>query len=181
MPQAKNPVLSIIVRRFAPAEKDAVLQALGALQEAAAKRSDYLGHHNSLDCTEESCELVNAFAFSSREALENWERSETRKAHLEKLDALPITATRHADIDGLAQLLPPTAQLRKAEIVLILIFWITALGTGLGALADALLPAAAPNGFWRSLSLITVNVLLISYLLLPWSSRALLWLKARIR
>ena len=37
------------------------------------------------------------------------------------------------------------------------------------------------TGFWREVLLISVNVLLISYIFLPWSSRALTRLKSRLR
>lgn len=179
MSNQARPALSIIVRRFRHEFKDEIMQSLRELQKAAADQPGYLGDHNSLSEHHEYCELVNVFAFSSRTNLERWESSDLRNKYLAELDRHPQEATKHTHFDELAQLLSPTSQVSKIEIVIILIFWILVLGAFLGYLADYLLPAAFPP-VWRSVLLISVNVILISYVFLPWSSNGLTKLKSRI-
>ncbi|MFD2741361.1 hypothetical protein ACFSUD_17435 [Sulfitobacter aestuarii] len=176
MPNDARPVLSIIVRRFHQDRKADILHSLHRLQQVAADQPGYLGDHNSLSEEETQCELVNVFAFNSRKNLERWEASELRNRCLAELDRHPQKATRHKDFEELARLLPQTSRISKIEIVVILIFWILISGTCLGYLGDLLLPTGFP-AVGRSILLVTINVLLISYLFLPWTSNILTKLK----
>ena len=173
------PVLSIIVRRFHCDFKDDILRSLTQLQRAAADQTGYLGHHNSLSEDDECCELVNVFSFNSRKNLEKWENSDARNECLANLDQHPQTTTKHTDFDELAQILNPTRQIRKFEIVIILIFWILLLSAILDYLSGFLLPTTFPQ-VWKSTLLISVNVIIISYIFLPWTSNMLTKLKLRI-
>lgn len=175
-----HPVLSITVRRFGYEVKDDIVQSLGQLQDAAADHPGYLVVHNSLSQKQDECELVNVFAFDSRENLERWESSDVRRTRLAELDRHPQEATKHTRFDELAQLLQPRSPVAKIEIVAILIFWILLLGSIGDFVATRLLPAAFPP-FWQSVLLVSINVLLISYVFLPWSSRMVARLKMRFR
>ena len=97
-----------------------------------------------------------------------------------RLDAISEAAPVQARFDDLSLLPGPKAQLRKIEVVAVLIFWIVVIAEVLTLLAGYVLPDRF-TGFWREVLLISVNVLLISYIFLPWSSRALTRLKSRLR
>lgn len=179
MPKDARPIVSIIIRRFRNEHEKEIMQSLRDLQSVAAKHPGYLGDQNHLSHDQEFCELVNVFAFDSDKNLKRWEASDARKKHLEVLDAYPHETTNHMKFDELAPLLGSTTQTSKIEIVAILIFWIVLIGAALGYLADLLLPDSIPP-FARSVLLISVNVVLISYIFLPWSNIMLTRLKARL-
>ncbi|TDT75250.1 antibiotic biosynthesis monooxygenase (ABM) superfamily enzyme [Litoreibacter halocynthiae] len=174
-----RPVLSIIVRRFGHEFRDDIMQSLEQLQKAAANEEGYLGDHNSLSQQDDCYELVNVFSFDSRKNLERWESSDLRKECLADLDRHPQKVTRHPHVDEFSLLLSPKSRVSKIEIVVILIFWILVLGATLGFFADLLLPATFPAAV-RSVLLISINVVLISYIFLPWSSSWLTRLKTRL-
>lgn len=181
MPAMSNdavPVLSIIVRRFHSDFKDDILQSLTELQRAAANQTGYLGHHNSLSEDDQYCELVNIFSFNSRGNLQEWENSDVRNRCLANLDQHPQTTTKHSQFNELAQILHPKTQIKKIEIVVILIFWILVLSALLDYFASFLFPATFPQG-WKSTLLISLNVVLISYIFLPLTSEILTKLKQR--
>lgn len=176
----KAPVLSIIVRRFAPEQTHDIMRALDALQALANEQPGYLGDQNKLLEREDHVELINVFAFDSRQNLTAWEGSQARRRCLAELDRLPQQEMTLTRFDEFAELLVPRSAVGKIEIVVILIFWILALGALLGVIADRVLPATLPD-FWRSALLISINVVLISYIFLPWSNRILTRLKTRLK
>ncbi|MCI2395373.1 hypothetical protein [Aliiroseovarius sediminis] len=178
MPNKPRPIVSIIIRRFRQELENDIMQSLRDLQKVAAKQPGYLGDQNHLSHDQGYCELVNVFAFDSDKNLKRWEASDERKKHLEILDAYPHETTNHIQFDELAPLLGPAPKTSKFEIVVILIFWIVLNGAVLGYLADFLLPATFPP-FGRTVLLISINVMLISYIFLPWSSTMLTRLKVR--
>lgn len=169
-----GPVLSVIVRRFKPEYDDDIERAVRQIQQAVARQPGFAGVQNSLSRQEGCSELVTVFAFDSRETLDAWRHSDARNAFVQELDRWSQDSTSHTQFGELAQLLNPKAQLRKIEIVAILIFWIL-----VSYVAALLLPEPALP-IWRDLLLVVVNVVLISYVLLPWSSLALTRLKTRI-
>ncbi len=173
-----RPVLSIIIRRFDHDMKDQIMQSVRQLQEVASDQTGYLGHHNSLSKQADFYELVNIFTFNSRKNLEKWEKSDRRKTCLAELDRHPQVATKHTQFDELAELLHPVSRISKIEIVVILMFWILVLGAILNGIADLLLPVGF-SSVGRSVLVVAVNVLLISYIFLPWSSNRLTSLKTR--
>ncbi|MFP7571227.1 hypothetical protein [Marivita sp. S2033] len=175
-----NPVLSVTVRRFRADYKTDIETSLHRLQDAAARHRGYLGEQNSLSQSGDLCELVTVFAFDSRVSRESWERSEARAETLAELDKFPQEMTKHTQFDELAALIEPKSRVSKIEIVLILIFWIVLNSTILDFIATFLLPQTIPALVEKTL-LIAVNVALISYVLLPWSSRLLSRLKEWIQ
>ena len=178
MPKNLRPIVSIIIRRFRQEYEQDIMQSLRELQKTAANQPGYLGDQNSLSHDDECCELVNVFAFDSRKNLKKWESSDARKRHLAELDAHPQETANNIQFDELAPLLNPKVHVSKVEIVLILIFWIVAIGAILGYVADLLLPATIPD-LARTVLLVSVNVVLISYIFLPWSTKLLTRVKAR--
>jgi antibiotic biosynthesis monooxygenase (ABM) superfamily enzyme len=179
MPTEAGPVLSVIVRRFNPEFDEPIERAVRQIQQAVARQPGFAGVQNSLSRLEDRSELVTVFAFDSRETLDAWRHSDARNAFVRELDRWSEDSTSHTQFGELAQLLSPKAKLRKVEVVAILIFWILVSGSALKYLAALLLPdPAAP--FWRELMLVSVNVVLISYVFLPWSSLALTNLKTRV-
>ena len=179
MSKEAGPVLSVIVRRFRPEVFENIERASRQIEEAVARQPGFSGIQSSVSRGEDRSELVTVFAFESREALDAWQRSEARNAFVKELDRWSEDSSSHTQFGELAQLLSPKSQLGKLEIVAVLIFWILVLGSALKYAAALLLPEpAAP--VWRNVLLVSVNVLLISYVFLPWSSQALTDLKTRI-
>lgn len=178
MPKEAHPVLSVIIRRFRKKHEDRIRQSLTRLQEAARGQPGFLGEQNSVSHADSYCELVTVFAFDSRKSLERWEGSDLRNRLIADLDRHPHESSKHTQFDDLSVLLHPQSRVSKIEIVLVLIFWILALGAVLDHVAGFLLPQGMPP-VMRNMLLVSVNVVLISYVLLPWSSRCITRLKTR--
>lgn len=179
MPKEAQPVLSVIVRRFRLEFEREVEEAIRKIDQAASRQPGFVGLQNSLSHEEDNCEMVTVFAFDSRANLEAWKNSPIRQQFVQDLDNHSQDSTTHTQFGDLALLLHPTARITKAETVVVLIFWILALGAVLRYLADFILPETL-TASWRNVLLITVNVALISYVFLPWSSMLLTRLKVRI-
>lgn len=179
MPQQDSPLLSVIVRRFPPELEGDVDQLMRKMQQAAAGYPGFVGLKNSLSCEQDNYEVVTVFAFDSLQNLENWKRSSVRAGYVGELDKYSHSSTTQAEFGDLALLLHPSAQLRKIETVAILIFWILILGAALRYLASLFMPASV-GPFWQNILLVPINVLLISYIFLPWSSMLVTRLKAII-
>ncbi len=179
MPKEERPLLSVIVRRFPHKLEHDIEQSVENIQMAVANQPGFVGLQSSLSHKDDYCELVTVFAFDSDENLEKWKSSPIRKGFVKELDKHSQDDVTHAQFGDLALLLPPKAQLSKIETVAILIFWILFLGDSLRYLADFLMPGIfAP--FWRNVLLVSVNVMLISYVFLPWSSMIVTRLKASV-
>lgn len=176
-----QPVLSVAVRRFPRGLAAEIERAVTRIQAAVATQPGFIGLQNSVSHREDCDELVTVFAFDTRAHLAGWETCAVRRRLVEELDGHSHDAILHTQFGDLATLLHPGAQVRKFEIVLILIFWILVAGSGLHWLADRILPPGLLAPRWLNVVLVSANVVLISYLLLPWSSRALMWVKRRLR
>lgn len=179
MSKGERSLLSVIVRRFPPSLAGDVEKTLEKTQDAMANQPGFVGLQNSLSHEHDYCELVTVFAFDCADNLEQWKRSPLRDRFVKELDIYSQDSVTQVQFDDLAVLLDPKAKLRKIETVAILIFWILLLGNVLRYVADLYLPDifSAP---WRNTLLILVNVLLISYIFLPWTSRIVTRLKANV-
>ncbi len=178
MTESANPVLSVVVRRFDHELRDDVEGLVKKTQQAVSLQVGFIRLQNSLSSKGNGHELVTVFSFDTRENLEKWEKSPVRLDLIGELDRLTSDDLTHTRFDGLALLASPKASVRKLETVAILIFWILVIGRILGVLADLSLPASI-RPFWRDVLVITINVVLISYVFLPWSVTILTRLKAR--
>lgn len=179
MSKEQRPLLSVIVRRFPQQLERAIEKSLGKTQRAMANQPGFVGLQNSLTHEDGYCELVTVFAFDSDENLENWKRSPIRDGFVKELDIYSQDSVTQVQFGDLALLLHPKAKLRKIETVAILIFWILLLGNSLHYLADLYLPGIlAPH--WRNAVLVLINVMLISYLFLPWSSMIVTRIKTSV-
>lgn len=179
MPKDARPVLSVIVRRFRPEFEADIERTVGRLQHAVSGRPGFVGLQNSLSHGPDYCELVTVFAFDTREHLESWANSPLREGFIRELDGFTHETATHTQFGDLALLLNPRANLTKIETVAILIVWILVVGSALRHLADALLPGTL-DPFWQNVLLVSVSVVLISYVFLPWSSMILTRLKVRV-
>lgn len=168
MPKENRPLLSVIVRRFPHKVEHDIEQSVEKIQMAVANQPGFVGLQSSLSHEENYCELVTVFAFDSGKNLENWKSSPIRKSFAKELDKYSQDDVTHAQFGDLALLLQPKAQLSKIETVAILIFWILFLGDSLRYLAEFLMPETLVP-FWRNVLLVSANVMLISYVFLPWS------------
>ena len=179
MPNENHPLLSVIVRRFPQKLEPDIEQLVAKIQRAVANQPGFVGLQSSFSHEGSYCELVTVFAFDSEGNLERWKNSPIREGFARELDKHSQDGVIYAQFDNLALLLQPKAQLSKIETVAILIFWILFLGDSLRYLADFLMPGTfAP--FWRNILLVSVNVMLISYVFLPWSSMKVTRLKASV-
>lgn len=176
MSAPQTPIVSVIVRRYRPDQATDFLALSERIQAEVALRPGFSGLKTKLSERADHCEHVTIFAFDTRAQLQDWEGSPRRHDLMRALDKVSLEGVSHTRFGDLAVLSDPNSDLGKGEIVIILIFWIFLLGAALQWLADLILPAAI-GGSWRSLLLISVNVVLISYLFLPWSSR--LWGQAK--
>jgi antibiotic biosynthesis monooxygenase (ABM) superfamily enzyme len=172
-------VLSVIVRRFDRDVRGDVEALVERIQQAVHRQAGFVRLQNSFSSRGDNCELVTVFSFDTRDNLGKWENSPIRRELIEELDRISSGDLSHTKFDGLALLASPKARVTKVETVAILIFWILVMGRLLGLLADLLLPAAL-GIVWRDSLIIVVNVVLISYVLLPWSTTTLTWLKTRL-
>ncbi len=179
MTSPSRAVLSVIVRRYALEFEDEIEQSVARLQKAVVKQPGFVDLQNSRTEGADDNELITVFTFDSQANLDLWNHCPVRRGFAAELDRHSSNTATYARFDDLALLQNPKAHLRKIEIVAILIFWIVLLGAGLGLLTDAILPVAIVP-FWRNLMLVTVNVLLISYIFLPWSSMGVAKLKGWI-
>lgn len=178
MTEETQPVLSVIVRRY-PLEAEEDVRALAAeIQAAVSARPGLAGVQNSLSRAGGYCELVSVFSFATRRQLAEWDASPARIALVARLDSGALDTPTRQEFGNLSLLLPPAARIRRGETIAILIFWILLLGHLLRWLAG-LLPVRVPDP-WQNVLLVTLNVLLISYIFLPGSSIALTRLKARL-
>lgn len=179
MSQEARPLLSVIVRRFPLHLEPKIEPLLKKIKQAMVNQPGFVGIQNSLSHQADGCELVTVFGFDSDANLQQWQASVVRKGFVSELDTYSQDNVSHAQFNDLALLQHPKAQLRKIETVAILIFWIVLLGGSLRYVADTFLPGIlSPSA--RHLILISVNVLLISYLFLPWSSILISHLKRRL-
>lgn len=179
MTGSAQPVLSVIVRRFRHEMRDDVERLVGRIGAAVSRQAGFIRVQNDFSSKGGDDELVTVFSFDTRENLERWVASPVRVGLVRELDGLSTDDVTHTRFDALAMLASPTKSIRKIETVLILIFWILVMGRVLGLIADLVLPEWLDR-IWRDALIIVINVLLISYILLPWSSTKLAWLKTRL-
>ena len=175
-----TPVLSVILRRYRPEVAQEIEALEAGIRDAVQRCRGFVDLRSSRSEQGGICELVTVFTFASDADLARWNASEARADYVARLDAISESAPVQARFDDLSLLPGPKAQLRKIEVVAVLIFWIVVIAEVLTLLAGYVLPDRF-TGFWREVLLISVNVLLISYIFLPWSSQALTRLKSRLR
>ncbi len=112
--------------------------------------------------------MVTVVSFDSRENFEGWKNSPLRNDFVKELDVYTLADTNYANFEGLSLLASPKDGAAKIAIVAIIIFWILVLGGLLGFLANEFLPVTI-SAAWMNVFVVTINVTLISYFLLPWS------------
>ncbi|GJM41525.1 MAG: hypothetical protein DHS20C20_18070 [Ardenticatenaceae bacterium] len=179
MPNEARPLLSVIVRRFPQKLEHDIEQLVGKIQRAVANQPGFVGLQSSFSHEDSYCELVTVFAFDTEGNLERWKNSPIREGFARELDKHSQDSVTYAQFGNLALLLQPKAQLSKIETVVILIFWVLFLGELLRYLASFLMPGIFAT-FWQNVLLVSVNVMLISYVFLPWSSIIVTRLKATV-
>lgn len=176
MSNASSPILSVIVRRYRTRNATAFNRVSDEIQKAVAVQPGFVRLQNERSDHRDVQQLVTVFAFETRDQLEAWEASDRRKSLMRELDKLSQDGSSHTRFGDLAVLGSRRSPITKAETVVILIFWIAVLGAALQGVAGVVLPDAV-SGIWRHLLIVSVNVVLISYLFLPWTS--CLWSRAK--
>ncbi len=140
MTKSADPVLSVIVRRFGHEVRDDVENLVRRIQQAVSLQAGFVRLQNSVSSGDNGHELVTVFSFDTHDDLDKWNNSSVRLELVEELDRLSSDEMTHLRFDGLALLASPKARIGKGETVAILIFWILAIGSLLGVLADLSLP-----------------------------------------
>lgn len=183
MSQNTQPILSVIVRRFRQEFSDDIETAIKSIQQAVADQPGFVGLQNSLTSKTSDCELVTIITFDTQEHLERWNVSALRKRFVAELDQISqdnATNTQFGDITLLAQ---SKGGIKKRETVIILIFWILILNNSLPYPINFLFSEVL-GPFWRSSLTTCIIVVLLSYVLLPFSgimlTRSKAWI-AKIR
>ncbi|WP_152610573.1 hypothetical protein [Leisingera sp. ANG-DT] len=179
MTRDAHPILSVIVRRFEKKSWARIEELVRETERAVSQQPGFLGRQDNLSYGDSGCELVTVFFFDSHKNLENWELSSVRQRFVDELDRHSSSRSTQAKFDELTLLSSPKALISKIETVAILIFWILILGGLLDLAASALLPGAM-SSIWLNILSVSVNVLLISYIFLPWTGAVLANLKARL-
>jgi len=172
------PIVSVVVRRFRPENEAAFMRVTDRIGVEVALRPGFAGLQTKRTERGDHVQFVTVYAFDSQANVERWEAAEARHRLMRELDRLSVESSSQTRFSGLAILTDPADGITTFETVVILIFWILILAVLLEELATLALPGW-PAGFLRDAILISVNVLLISYLFLPVSSR--IWARAKAR
>lgn len=179
MQQSGQPILSVITRRFRARNETAVRTAIVRLRDLAERQPGFLGAKDSYSPDHDLCQLVTIFAFRTQDALVRWDSIPERERLIAELDRHCQHVSPRSGFEALDLLAPRGARVSKPETVALLIFWIMLLQATIGRVIAEVLPAATGK-FWGSLIVVSLNVGLISYLLLPWSARLLCSIKHRL-
>ena len=172
------PIVSVVVRRYRPEDETAFMQVAERIGAEVACRPGFAGLRTKRTERGDHVELVTVYAFDSQANVERWEAAEARRSLMRELDRLSVESSSQTRFSGLVILTDPADGITTFETVVILIFWILILAVLLEELATLALPGWT-GGFMRDAVLISINVLLISYLFLPVSSR--IWARAKAR
>lgn len=167
--------VTVILRRIPRSSQADAMRAVQKLRDHARTHSGFVDAKDSLLPAGEHVDLVTVYSFATPDDLGRWENDPRRIDLVSDVDRLSVDISERAAFDGLSMLTPDRSRGNKHETVAILIVLIVLLGL----LADLVMPPVAEP--WRTLVVVSVNVCLISYVLLPWSLRALAWIKDRVR
>ena len=170
------PIVSVVVRRYRPEDEAAFMRVTERIGAEVARRPGFAGLQTKRTERGDLVELVTVYAFDQRANMQRWEEAEARHRLMGELDRLSVEDSSQTRFSGLSILTDPADGITTFETVVILIFWILILAVLLEELATLALPGWT-GGFLRDAVLISVNVLLISYLFLPVSSR--IWARAK--
>lgn len=181
-PAGDEPVTLVITRRVRPG-RDADYEAwLAAFQQAARALPGYLGVTTQRPATGAPADYVSVLRFASLAALQAFERSPLRQQHLAQVVDLVEGDAAWRQLSGLefwftpppGTVVPQPARSRMALLMIAVVF---SLVLGLGAVVNAafaLLPFSTPPAL-RLLVTVTIEVLLMTYWLMPQITRRLAW------
>lgn len=179
-PTSDEPVTLVITRRVKP-ERTADYEAwLEAFQRDARGLPGYLGMTTQRPAPGAAPDYVSVLRFQSLAALQAFERSDLRARHQSRVVDLVEADAAWRQMSGLEFWFTPppgtvVAQPSRARMALVMIVVVFSLVLGLGALVNLLfaqLPFATPPAL-RLLVTITVEVLLMTYWLMPLITRRL--------
>jgi len=171
MPE-NSPVLSVIIRKFREADKAAANEVLGRFEEALHAWPGFVGVRHNRSSAHGDEAMATVISFRTLDDLIAWEQSDVRKKMVAELSYFiegEVVKNQLWDLDALLGSGHPP---KKWKTVLVLIFWVFAVGAVLGWVADVLSPDF-PTGFARYALLLVINIVLNSYFFLP-KSMALL-------
>jgi len=173
-PPGGEPVTLIITRRVKPGRIADYEAWLEAFQHEARGLPGYLGVTTQRPAPGAPSDYVSVLRFESLAALQAFERSELRQRHLAKVVDFVEGDAAWRQMSGLEFWFTPPpgtviAQPSRARMALVMIAVVFGLVLGLGTVVNAAfaqLPFATPNPV-RLLVTITIEVLLMTYWLMP--------------
>ncbi len=165
----KSPVLSVIVRKFREADIAAANEVLVRFEQALNRQSGFLEVRHNAPSQETGAAFSTVISFATLDDLIAWEQSDERKELVDELSHFiegEVVKNRLWDLDSLLGSQSSAHRPKKWKIVLVLTFWVLAVGAVLSWIADLISPDY-PSGYLRTVVLLIINILLNSYFFLP--------------
>ena len=177
---AHGPVTLVITRRVKAGKAPAYEAWLQALQHDLRDLPGYLGVTTQRPAPGAPLDYVNVLRFESLQALQHFERSPVRERHLREVTELVEGDAAWRQLTGLefwftpppGTVVPQPSRPRMALLMIAVVFiLVLSIGSAVNA-ATALLPLALPYPV-RLLLTIVIEVLLMTYWLMPVLTRRL--------
>ena len=179
-PPPQQPVTVVIRRQVRPGCETRYEAWLQALQTEARSLKGYLGVTTQRPATNGPREYVSVVRFDSLDSLHDFETSELRERYLREVMPLVEADAIWEDLTGLefwfsappGTVVPQPSRGRMALVMIAVVFTLVlVIGTVVNSLFDAL-PFATPYPL-RLLFTITIEVLLMTWWVMPWITRHL--------
>ncbi len=171
-PAHDTPVTAFISRRVQADRLEEFKEILNEFTPALEKQPGFISIRNIEPGPETNDRFISLVTFSNVSGQIAWEDSPVRKELVARLNAVVEGDTSIEWIGGLDVLASAHPTPKKWKTVVALIIWINVLGWTLGPALSLVWPDSAPEAL-RAFALICVNVGLISYVFLPWTTRLL--------
>jgi uncharacterized protein len=180
--EESNEPVTVIVSRLVQPEREQDFEALlAAMTQEAQNFPGYLGANIIRPSSKTGREYILIFRFNSYANLMRWEESSVRQAWLKRADEMAASPLSLRKTPGLEfwftpqQSVAPTPPRYKMAIVLTLVIF--GLSVGLAPLLKRLLIGLSP--LLSQLIIVAIQVILITYLILPFLTKLLArWLFA---
>lgn len=166
-------VTAIVTRRVLPGRKDAYLEWVKQVDQVATTFPGHQGTTGKIAGEADECHVV--FRFDTIENLKAWECSDERRQWLSQLgDIVDEGESRIERLTGLEFLFRDQLHPRAWKMALVLTSAIFLLILVFGPVFSALATAVPglPSWLWTLLQ-VSFQVLLLTYLIMPWAMRLL--------
>lgn len=174
-----NPVTVVVRRTVKDRQQQGYERWLSALLEEVRDFPGYLGTEVQRPLPPNRT-YISVFRFDTPENLERFEQSDLRRRHLAKIVPFIDSDANWDRLTGLEVWFSPppgtvAAQPVRWRMVILIIATVFVLVEGLGALVGTVAPGLP--GIARTALIVSIQVLLLTYVLLPWLTRTFrVWL-----